>query len=608
MEKFISNLEARANYKNIKAGFKWNNIPKFAVITGENGSGKTALLDQIKSLDSRNILLGERRYVPRDSIFSKHITSTIQYYNNITLENKHYNHQHLSITSLERVMDFVLSDNSYNEANTKLKERFNKTISIEEFIKGDLKNFSEEECHLIRSYKQKIDTHLSPYEKFLKRHSADTKDLLLMNKNEMKQWLNSLNDINLDSKPTIFDEQLLVNIFGYYFIKYTNHKKEFEKQYPQKRVYEISEELEKKIGEDPLIKINTILQQYYPKYEIEVTRDLSDKLCLICVNRWNKERISLDQLSLGEQIIISLVLWQYENTTLDSVILLLDEPDAHLNPKMAKMLIDILKNIVVKKFGCQVIMTTHSLSSVAYCEEEDLFFMEEGKIRKIQKKEIIEKLSDGVMTFNNAMSIIEQIQQSSKLILMVEGKTDKLHIENFYNLKNKKIPFKIIVCNGADNMKYFAIAFEQLKISQEKILFLCDYDKEGIKIYNQIKDKYNTIYTLDAGSLPKDDDKIRLKNYPIEMLYPLEILKKHNMITKISLNDFIKELSNDEQEQKSEEYKDKKDDKSKYQLDTSSGNTKKSNFATTIINHLDINKNFEEFKELIKRIEHFMLN
>ncbi|RDU63545.1 AAA family ATPase [Helicobacter sp. MIT 14-3879] len=52
---------------------------------------------------------------------------------------------------------------------------------------------------------------------------------------------------------------------------------------------------------------------------------------------------------------------QYKDTSLDSVILLLDEPHSHLNPKMAKMLIEILKNIVVKKFGSQVIMTTHSL-------------------------------------------------------------------------------------------------------------------------------------------------------------------------------------------------------------------------------------------------------
>ena len=42
--KFITSLKAEASYKNIKKGFQWDNIPQFAVIAGENGSGKTALL------------------------------------------------------------------------------------------------------------------------------------------------------------------------------------------------------------------------------------------------------------------------------------------------------------------------------------------------------------------------------------------------------------------------------------------------------------------------------------------------------------------------------------------------------------------------------------
>ena len=164
-------------------------------------------------------------------------------------------------------------------------------------------------------------------------------------------------------------------------------------------------------------------------------------------------------------------MWQYEYTNLGSLILLLDEPDAHLNPKMAKMLIDILKNVVVKEFDCQVIMTTHSLSSVAYCEDNDLFFMEDGNIRRIDKKEAIEKLSDGIMTFDNAMNKIEQIQNSNKQVLMVEGIFDKLHIENFYKLSNIEMPFEIIECGGAANMSHFAIAVTQLKIPKENILF-----------------------------------------------------------------------------------------------------------------------------------------
>ena len=79
MDKFISNLDAKANYKNIKKGFKWENIPRFAVVTGENGSGKTALLEQINLIENSN--KSENK-----SIFSNQINSQIKYFDSIKLE------------------------------------------------------------------------------------------------------------------------------------------------------------------------------------------------------------------------------------------------------------------------------------------------------------------------------------------------------------------------------------------------------------------------------------------------------------------------------------------------------------------------------------------
>ena len=610
-EQFITCLKANESYKNIKAGFEWNDIPRFAVIVGENGSGKTALLEQISLLSKDS-----EEY----SIFQNSLDNKILYYDNIMLQNQHYNYND-SINPLKKLIEqetyrvpyddliyqiridelsnMGISRAPHNDLNNQLQRNI-QTITFEEFLEEDFSNFNQKTQEIIRIYKDKFIERFKPFNYFLKRHNKTIKDLLLnMSKDEVKQWLDSLTDINFNSTPAIFNQELLLNIFGHYFIIHEKYKRELERQYPEKLVKEIKEEVEKEIGKNPLDRINEILQQYYPKYEVEVSRDVSDNIQLICRERQNRNEVPLNQLSLGEQIIISLVLWQYENTSLDSVILLLDEPDAHLNPKMAKMLIDILKNVVVEKFNCQLIMTTHSPSSVAYCEEEDLFFMEEGKIRSIEKKETIEKLSEGVMTFNYAISVIEQIQQSNK-ILMVEGETDKLHIENFYQLKGEKLPFKIIACNGASNMRHVAIAFEQLKIPHEKILFLCDYDKEGRGIYEQIKSKYTAIYTLDTESLSKDNDRIRLKNYPIEMLYPLDILKNNNLLEELGLKDYLIGLDNTSQIEKSKEFE-QLQGKEKYKIESDSD--KKSKFANEVIKTLNINKDFEEFEGLIKIIE-----
>ena len=99
-EKFIKNLEATATYKNINKGFKWDNIPWFAIITGENGSGKTALLEQIDKIHS---LLEPYKSNNQKYIFNNHISSYIKYLDTFTLANKHYTYNNTSKTTLKNL-------------------------------------------------------------------------------------------------------------------------------------------------------------------------------------------------------------------------------------------------------------------------------------------------------------------------------------------------------------------------------------------------------------------------------------------------------------------------------------------------------------------------
>lgn len=594
-EKFITNLKAEGNYKNINENFEWNNIPQFAVITGENGSGKTALLEQISIIkDNYNSTIL--------NIFNMHTDSIIKYIPEIRLQNNMYTFSAYKRELLEICKN---AKNTFNICkNHIIKNHTIEDFTFKSFIRKDYiknANFNKDE-DIINHYRNEID--LKRFIDFFKRHNmTEEKFLLEMTQDKREKWFDSINDINIESKPAIFDEQLLVDTFVSYFIKFENHKRDLEKQYQDKSVKEIYEMVESEVGKNPLDKINKLLEEYYSKYELYITRDELNDIKLICKEKQNDTLVSSSDLSLGEQIIISLIMWQYEDTTLNSTILLLDEPDAHLNPKMSKMLINILKNIVVKEFDCQVIMTTHSLSSIAYCNDEDLFFMENGEIDKISKVEAIEKLSDGIMTFDATMNIISQIQKSNKPTLMVEGKLDKLHIENFYKLSKIEMPFEIIECGGANNMSHFVIAFTQLKIPKEKILFLCDYDEKGCKAYDNVKDKYNAIHTLEINNIDKQDDRIRLKNYPLEMLYPLDILKENDLLEEISLREYLQgDLSNEQQKQKQQEFSNI-NCKTKYRIARKNKNT----FAEQTIQTLDINKDFNEIKKLIDRIEKILI-
>lgn len=149
-------------------------------------------------------------------------------------------------------------------------------------------------------------------------------------------------------------------------------------------------------------------------------------------------------------------------------------------------------------------------------------------------------------------------------------------------------------------MSHFAVAFSQLKISKDGILFLCDYDDKGCNAHNSVIKKYNAIYTLDKENIDEQDDRIRLKNYPFEMLYPLNVLQENNLLERVSLKEYLRDIPSEQQEQKGKEFLENKC-KTANKLNENSKET----FAKEIIQNLDISKDFEEIKNLIDRIEHY---
>lgn len=212
MDKFISNLDAKANYKNIKKGFRWENIPRFAMITGENGSGKTALLEQMN-------LIANSNKSENKPIFSNQINSQIKYFDSIKLE----------------------MDGDYFPNDESVKN-FKKTYEV----------------YLENRRNDKRDFYIQ-YISYFKRHRLTEQKFLQMSKEKFYEWLDSISDINIESKPTIFDEELLLNTFGNYFIKFENHKRDLEKQYQDKLVKEIRDIVENRVGKNPLDKVNEIL-------------------------------------------------------------------------------------------------------------------------------------------------------------------------------------------------------------------------------------------------------------------------------------------------------------------------------------------------------------
>jgi len=116
----------------------------------------------------------------------------------------------------------------------------------------------------------------------------------------------------------------------------------------------------------------------------------------------SKIRVSLNDLSSGERVILRTILWFY-NTKHNQVypkLFLMDEPDAHLHPSMTRQFIDVLKNVLVDQYGVRVILSTHSPSTVALAPEDSIFIMSKGYAlirRPTSKAEAIGLLTSGLV-------------------------------------------------------------------------------------------------------------------------------------------------------------------------------------------------------------------
>jgi predicted ATPase len=111
--------------------------------------------------------------------------------------------------------------------------------------------------------------------------------------------------------------------------------------------------------------------------------------------------VGLSELSSGERVIISTLFWAFSAEGNGGVyrLLILDEPDAHLHPSLVEKFLNVVKREFVEKNGVRVIMTTHSPSTVAIAPEGSLFLMERtsaGIPRPTTRDVALKRLTAGV--------------------------------------------------------------------------------------------------------------------------------------------------------------------------------------------------------------------
>lgn len=160
------------------------------------------------------------------------------------------------------------------------------------------------------------------------------------------------------------------------------------------------DEIRRSIGPAPWDVINEAFQAADFPYEVvsPVGTPLAGIYELKLQSKLTGDQIPPGDLSSGEKMLLVLVLWLYNSQHHGRFpkLLLLDEPDANLHPSMTRQFLNVVKEVLVAKYGVRIIMTTHSPSTVALAPEGSVFEMSRTNPRVQKSRSVAETV--GLLT------------------------------------------------------------------------------------------------------------------------------------------------------------------------------------------------------------------
>ncbi|SFR72089.1 AAA domain-containing protein, putative AbiEii toxin, Type IV TA system [Microbacterium azadirachtae] len=181
-------------------------------------------------------------------------------------------------------------------------------------------------------------------------------------------------------------------------------------------------------GPPPWITLNEVLADVELNYRYATPEPTTTELVTAVprlIDEGSGFEVAPSNLSTGEKTLLTIALSAYSATSRrDGValptVVLLDEPDAALHPRMIASLLRLVQTQLVKELGVPVIMTSHSPTTVALAPEESLYIMRrsgEPRLVKASKDLSLKSLLVGVPT----VSIVAE----NRRIVIVESPNDE---------------------------------------------------------------------------------------------------------------------------------------------------------------------------------------
>lgn len=321
---------SKGRYKSLSAPFEWLNIPQLAVLTGLNGSGKTQLLELIRMTI---INIGE---VTRLGL-------------QVTISGVQYKNWEVAYThSLWHLSD--PQPNSHDDIATRVLQdaQILEAASKGQIASSDPKTQERAE-RLMRRVQTYADSSQIGKMDFAKRMQLASAEYVL----DSNAW-------EIPSLP-----QQIQRIFWEYYLISANQKIN-----PSSTFASRSDNMT-----PPWESVNELLNDFGLPYRVNHPGSLMTKYRLALNEPKNELSVDFSSLSSGEKVLISLAFWLYtfsKHGVLPRLVLL-DEPDAHLHPSMTKVFVDVIRDVLVSKHNCRVIMTTHRPDTIVFSPKDAIF-------------------------------------------------------------------------------------------------------------------------------------------------------------------------------------------------------------------------------------------
>lgn len=417
-------------------------LPKFVVLTGKNGSGKTHLLEaidqgKVKSslvVDQANdvLLFDWNSIIPKDTgIFHPHQyqTQRSNWFTQIrSQQDAQFSNIQQQAINLGIPVEYCSSLQKIRKLNvSKLRKILTAPENAETIhtnLQQQLKQFGQDifsqTQHNIGDEDWKI---MAP------KVVSEKPELFL--ENSESKFFN--NDKFLWGKVDAFQQA-----FGRVFSTYRDliHQNDRLEKYPpeQGSGLEYLEESKfiNKYGEPPWDFVNRILEVSHLDFRVESpplheVSSYEPKLLKIT----SDIEMRFQDLSSGEKVLMSFALCLYnaEGTRQEVMfpkLLMLDEVDAPLHPSMVRSLLKTIQEVLIENKNVSVILTTHSPSTVALAPEESLYEMNSNgpSVKKISRSQALSILTMGVPTLSVSFDGRRQV--------FVESRTDASIYDRLY--------------------------------------------------------------------------------------------------------------------------------------------------------------------------------